>query len=197
MDIGLPGTFNLNMRIFSLLLILLILNGCTNEKAPAAAPAPLPDITTAYLLEHRIISHEPKFGDKIIATLPYEITRFEESYLIYLIAYLPVTDAPSSAKTAGPRYYLWLERRSDGWRDFTEVFSVKLSNLKISSRNSAIRTGLFYKEYTIDLTRQQLAKVQDSGLDLLLINEYNYTSEIEVPSHYIKAFLKILDEQSQ
>ncbi len=179
-----------------LLFIVLLFSACTTAEKPAPAAPPPPQITTAYLLEHRIISYEPKYQEKVIATLPYEIVRFDESFLFYLVARIPDENRSAVFVSTGPRYYLWLERKADNWRDFTEVHAVKIDSLQINAHFSAIRKGVFYKEYTIDFTLEQLEHVQDSGLDLLLINQNNDTSEITLPSHYVKAFLKMLEAPS-
>jgi hypothetical protein len=184
------------VKTFSLFFIILLFNGCTTVKKTEPAPLPLPQITTAYLLAHRIISYEPKYQETIIATLPYEIINFDESFQLNLVARIPDENRSPVFVTTGPRYYLWLERKAQSWLDFTEVHSVMIAPLKINAHFSAIRKGVFYKEYTIDFTIEQLEQVQDSGLDLLLINENSNTSEIALPSYYIKAFLKMLETYS-
>ncbi|WP_345974066.1 hypothetical protein [Sulfurimonas sp. HSL3-7] len=191
-------TFHSHVQKLLFFLILPLLLGCTAEKTPEpATTTPLPEITTAYLLEHRIISYAPKFQEKTVTTLPYEIKRFEESYLLYLVARLPDKNGASVFKSAQPVYYLWLERMSDNWRDFTAVHSAIEASLDIDAHYSAIRHGKFYEEYTIDFTYEQLTGVKDSGLDLLLVNRHNLTSDISIPAHYIKAFLEILQEQAE
>lgn len=196
MDLGLAKTFHLQTRVFIPMLIPLLFNGCTKAESIKPAAAPMPEITTAYLFEHRIISHEPKYQEKIIATLPYEIESFDEEYLLCLIARIPDEKRSAVFAATKPRYYLWLERTAVSWRDFTEVHSPKIAPLQIDPHFSAIRKGLFYKEYSIDFTLEQLESVQDSGLDLLLINQKNETSEINLPSRYIKAFLKMLENRT-
>ena len=197
MDIVVPKNFHFLAQFFLLFFSLLFLCGCTKEANLKPAPIPPPEITTAYLLEHRIISYAPKFQEKIITTLPYEIQTFEESYLLYLVARLPDKKSASLFKTTKPLYYLWLERSSNNWRDFTAVHSALKTPLKIDPHYSAIRHGKFYEEYTIDLTPEQLAGVQHSGLDLSLVNQYSLTSNISIPGRYIKAFLEILNEQAE
>ncbi len=177
-------------------LFVLFFNGCTTAEKHAPAPLPPPQVTTAYLLEHRIISYEPKYQEKVIATLPYEIVRFDESYLLYLVARIPDENRSAVFVKTEPHYYLWLERKAESWRDFTEVHAVKIDSLRINAHFSAIRKGVFYKEYTVDFTLEELEYVQDSGLDLLLINQNNDTSEIALPSHYVKAFLKMVETPS-
>jgi hypothetical protein len=184
------------VKTFFLIFIVLLFNGCTTAQKPAPAVPPPPQITTAYLLEHRIISYEPKYQEKIIATLPYEIVRFDESFQLNLVARIPDENRSAVFVSKEPRYYLWLQRKSDNWRDFTEVHAVNIASLQINAHFSAIRKGVFYKEYSIDFTLEQLQHVQGSGLDLLLINQNNDTSEIALPSHYIKAFLKMLETRS-
>ncbi|MDA3946879.1 MAG: hypothetical protein PF439_09400 [Helicobacteraceae bacterium] len=157
----------------------------------------VPEITTAYLLEHRIISYLPKYHEKIISTLPYEIKTFDDDYLLYLIARVPDENSSSLTKANEPHYYLWFERRADNWRDFMAVDSEKITSLKINSHYSAIRQGHFYQEYTIDFTLDQLYLVQDTGMDLLLINKQNVTSTINIPSFYIKAYLEMVTQNSQ
>ncbi len=197
MDVGVPKNFHFSAQIFLLFFSLLFFYGCTKEESLKPAPTLPPEITTAYLSEHRIISYAPKFQEKIIATLPYEIKSFEESYLLYLVARLPDENSSSVFKATKPLYYLWLERRSDNWRDFTMVHSSIKTPLKIHAHYSAIRDGKFYEEYTINFTPEQLAGLQHSGLDLLLLNQHNLTSNISIPAHYIKAFLEILKEQAE
>ncbi|MGB5964314.1 MAG: hypothetical protein WBF77_07560 [Sulfurimonadaceae bacterium] len=182
------------IQTFLLLFItLIIVSGCAkNEEKLQVEPTAVPEITTAYLLEHRIISYQPMYREKIIATLPYEIKTFDEGYLLYLIARIPDKNSSVLLKTKKPRYYLWLERRADNWRDFVAVFSAKIKPLKINAHYSTIRQGHYYKEYTIDFTLEQLSSVQDSGLDLLLVNQQNLTSTINIPSPYIKAYLEMI-----
>ncbi|MEN8147164.1 MAG: hypothetical protein ABFR02_06060 [Campylobacterota bacterium] len=183
------------IQIFLLIITLFIISGCAKkDEKLQVEPTPVPEITTAYLLEHRIIAYEPKYQEKIIATLPYEIKTFDESYLIYLVARLPDKNGSALLKTKNPRYYLWLERRADNWRDFIAVYSTGAAPLKINAHYSAIREGHYYKEYTIDFTLQQLRSVQESGIDLILINKQNIRSTLSLPKHYIKAFLKMLEK---
>lgn len=185
-------------RIFLLLVSLIIISGCAkNEAKLQVEPTAVPEITAAYLLEHRIISYQPRYQEKIVTTLPYEIKTFDENYLIFLVAHLPYANNTALLKAAQPRYYIWLERRADNWRDFIAVYSQQLAPLKINSHYSAIRQGHFYKEYTIDFTLEQLSYVQDSGLDLLLVNQQNLVSEIDIPSLYIKAYLEMIAQASQ
>ena len=197
MDIGVYKTHLSKIQIFSLIIILFIISGCAkNEEKLQAEPTPVPEITTAYLLEHRIIAYEPKYQEKIIATLPYEIKTFEESYLLYLVARIPDQNGTALLKAKGPHYYLWLERRADSWRDFVAVRSASVAPLAINAHYSAIRQGHYYKEYTIDFTLQQLRSVQENGVDLTLINRQNNSSTVSLPKHYIKAFLKMIEKPS-
>ncbi len=183
---------------FLLFITLLIISGCTKavEKSPVE-PVTLPEITTAYLLEHRIIAYEPKQHEKVIAILPYEIKTFDESYMIYLVARIPDSNSSNDLKEKKPRYYLWLERRAENWRDFLVAQTVALPPLKVDSHFSNIRQGHYYEEYTIDFRLERLAYVQDSDLELLLINQQHFTSTITVPSLYIKAYLEMIKNSSQ
>ena len=198
MDIGVYKTHLSRIQTFLLFISLIIVSGCTkNEEKLQVEPTVVPEITTAYLLEHRIISYQPKYQEKIIATLPYEIKTFDESYLLYLVARIPDKNSSALLKTKEPHYYLWLERRADNWRDFVVVHSDSVTPLTINAHYSSIRQGHYYKEYTIDFTLEQLSSVQDSGLDLLLVNQQNLTSTINIPSLYIKAYLEMIAQTSQ
>jgi hypothetical protein len=198
MDIYVYKTHLSRIQTFLLFIALIIVSGCAkNEEKLQVEPTAVPEITTAYLLEHRIISYQPKYQEKIIATLPYEIKTFDESYLLYLVARIPDKNSSALLKTKEPHYYLWLERRADNWRDFVAVYSAKIAPLKIDAHYSTIRQGHYYKEYTIHFTLEQLSSVQDSGLDLLLVNQQSLTSTINIPSPYIKAFLEMIAQTSQ
>ena len=186
-------TFHAHVQKLFYFFTLSLLFGCSAEKTPQPMTTP-PEITSEYLLKHRIITHDPKFHETVITTLPYEIKRFKESYRLYLVARIPDAEREVFLKPAKPRYYLWLERRSDGWLDFTSVHAPNLTPLTIASHYSAIRHGRFYKEYTIDFTLGQLYSLQASGLELLLINKNDDTSTVTLPKHYITAFLKMLEE---
>jgi len=189
-------TFHAHVLRLLILFTLALLLGCSAEKRPQPTTTPPPEITADYLLKHRIIAYAPKFHETVIATLPYEIKTFKETYLLYLVARIPDTQSDVLLKPAKPRYYLWLERRSDGWLDFTAVHAPNLTPLTIASHYSAIREGRFYQEYTIDFTLEQLYSLQSSGLELLLINKDNETSTVTLPKHYIVAFLKMVEESS-
>ncbi len=198
MDPGVNKTVLLRVQTFLLLTALMLISGCAeHEEKLQAEPAVMPEITTAYLLEHRIISYEPRFHEKIIATLPYEIKKFDESYLIQLIARIPDKNSTSTLQTKKPRYYLWLERRADNWRDFTVIRSSSMSSLRIYPHYSTIREGQYYKEYTVDLMFEQMPQVQEKGLTLELINQQNQRSVITIPSLYIKAYLEMIRQNSQ
>ena len=198
MDPGVNKTVLLRVQTFLLLLTLMLISGCAkHEEKLQAEPAVIPEITTAYLLKHRIISYEPRFHEKIIATLPYEIKKFDESYLIYLIARIPDKNSTATLQTKEPRYYLWLERRADNWRDFTVVRSSSMSPLRINPHYSTIREGKYYKEYTVDLMFKQMPQVEEQGLTLELINQQNQRSVITVPSLYVKAYLEMIRQNSQ
>ncbi len=199
MDIYVFKTDLSRLQIFLLFITLVTLSGCAEkeEMLQVKPAADLPEITTAYLLEHRIISYEPTYHEKIIATLPYEIKTFDEGFLIYLIARIPDKNSSTHLKTRVPRYYLWLERRADNWRDFVAVRSAIASPLTIKPHNSTIRQGHYYKEYTIDFTLKQFMYAEDSGVKLTLVNQQNQTSTIIIPSLYIKAYLEMIRESSQ
>ncbi len=187
-------------QVYTLLLFitLLIISGCTKDiEKPQAEPAALPEITTAYLLEHRIIAYEPKQHEKIVATLPYEIKTFDESYLIYLVARLPDNNSSEKTNAKSPRYYLWLERRAANWRDYVVARSPNMPPVKIKAHYSNIRQGQYYEEFTIDFRLEQLSYVKESGLELLLINQQYLTSTITIPSLYIKAYLEMIENASQ
>jgi len=187
-------TIKLTTVMFTSLLILLLSFGCSqHHENPLPASETVPEITTEYLLEHRIISYAPKYHEKVITTLPYEIQTFEENYLLFLVARLPDANSTALMKITEPRYYLWLERRSESWRDFVAVYSRQLPSLAIKAHYSSIRSGKYYKDYTIDFTLQQLHKVQESGLAVTLVNIQNHRSTIELPKHYIEAFVKMLE----
>lgn len=182
----------------ALFVTLFFSSGCANHKETIqVAPVAVPDIDAAYLLEHRIISYEPRYQEQIVNTLPYEIRNFDESYIICLVARLPDENSTSVWKSTEPHYYLWLERRSNNWRDFTTVQAAGLGILKIDSHYSAIRQGHFYKEYTINFRVDQLFAVQDSGLELVLINQQGIKSTVTIPADYIRAYLKMLPMASQ
>ena len=180
--------------MFISLLILLLSTACSQhaDEIPPEAKT-VPEITTEYLLEHRIISYAPKYHEKVITTLPYEIQTFKENYLLFLVARLPDANSTALIKLTKPRYYLWLERRSDGWRDFTTVYSRQLPSLGIKGHYSSIRNGAYYKDYTIDFTPKQLSHIQEHDLVLTLINKKKVRSTIEIPKNYIQAFLKMLE----
>ena len=198
MDLGVHKTDLSRVQTLLLLLTLIIVGGCAkHEEKLQIEPAVMPEITTAYLLEHRIISYEPRFHEKIIATLPYEIKTFDESYLIHLIARIPDNNSTVAIQAKQPHYYLWLERRADNWRDFTVVRSSSMSMLRIHPHYSSIRQGLYYKEYTVDLILEQISQIQDRGLTLELINQQNQRSVITIPSLYIKAYLEMIRQNSQ
>lgn len=189
-------TFRAHIRTILFFLIPALLLGCTAAEKAKPTTTPPPEITADYLLKHRIISYAPRFHEKVISTLPYEIQRFDESYRLNLVARIPDKESGSLLKASHPRYYLLLQRSSDGWLDFTAVHTPNLTPLKIVSHYSSIRQGRFYKEYTIDFTLEQLYSLETSGLELLLINKKNETSTVTLPTHYISAFLKMVEENS-
>ena len=173
--------------------ILLSISGCKEPvKIPEQTVTELPEVTTDYLFEHRIIAYAPTFGEKLISTLPYETTTFDETYILYLVAHLPDPNSSVKIKRTKARYYLWIERTSKGWLDFTQAYSNELGRFVIIGHNSSIRSGRFYKNYTIDLTLSQIEQVQKSGLTFLLQNRNAQSSTIYLPQEYIKAFLLAL-----
>ncbi len=197
MDIAVSRTVYLQLQACILFITIAMFSGCAQHtEKPLPAPEPLPEITADYLLEHGIISYAPEFHERIIATLPYEIVTFDESYLMYLIARLPDPDSQAHFRRTKASYYLWLQRKSGGWRDFTAVYSAHMPDLKIHPHYSSIRNGLFYKNYTIDIKLEALQKVQESGADLTLVNSQNIRSTITIPADYIKAFLEMLKSPS-
>ena len=197
MDLGVNKTDLSRVQTFLLLVMLVIVGGCAkHEQKLQVAPAIMPEITTAYLLKHRIISYEQKNQEKVMAILPYEIKTFDESYRLYLIARIPDTNNSTMTEIRKPHYYLWIERKADNWRDFVAVRS-NISPVKINAHFSSIRDGHYFKQYSIDLTLDQLSSVQDSGLNFLLFNQKNITSTIALPSLYIKAYLEMIAQASQ
>lgn len=197
MDIAVPRTIYLHLQTCMLFFTLAMLSGCAQHvEKPLPAPEPLPEITADYLLEHGIISYAPQFHEKIIATLPYEIVTFEESYLVCLVARLPDPESRARIRRTEASYYLWLQRKSGGWRDFTAVYSAHMPDLKIHPHYSSIRNGLFYKDYTIEVKPEMLQKVQENGAEFTLVNNQNIRSTIAIPADYIKAFLEMLKPPS-
>ena len=190
--------FKLLQSSLFITLVLFSINGC---KEPVDIPeqttaVPLPEVTTAYLFEHRIIAHMPTFGEKVISTLPYETTTFDEDYIFYLVARLPDPHSTAQTKRTSTRYYLWLERTSNGWLDFTQAYSNELGRFVIVGHNSSIRSGRFYKDYTIDLSLSQIEYVRKRGLTLQLYGKNTKPSTIYLPKEYIQAFLLALDKKS-
>jgi len=176
-------------------LVLFSISGCREPiEIPEPTPVQLPEITTDYLFEHRIIAYAPTFGEKIISTLPYEIATFDEDYIFYLVARLPDANSSTQTKRTNPHYYLWLERTSKGWLDFTQAYSHELGRLTILGHNSNIRSGRFYKNYTIDLSLSQIQHLRDSGLTLNMGNKKAQISTIYLPKEYIDAFLLTLEK---
>jgi hypothetical protein len=187
--------FKLLQSSLFITLVLFSINGC---KEPVDIPeqttaVPLPEVTTAYLFEHRIIAHMPTFGEKVISTLPYETTTFDEDYIFYLVARLPDPHSTAQTKRTSTRYYLWLERTSNGWLDFTQAYSNELGRFVIVGHNSSIRSGRFYKDYTIDLSLSQIEFVRNKGLTFHLYNNNAQSSTIFLPKEYIEAFLLALE----
>ena len=190
--------FKLLQSSLFITLVLFSINGC---KEPVDIPeqttaVPLPEVTTAYLFEHRIIAHMPTFGEKVISTLPYETTTFDEDYIFYLVARFPDPNSSALTKRTTTRYYLWLERTSKGWLDFTQAYSKELGRFAVVGHNSTIRSGRFYKNYTIDLTLAQIEYVRKRGLTLQLYGKNTKPSTIYLPKEYIQAFLLALDKKS-
>ena len=178
-----------------LFLTIIFVQACSQKHLqPLPEQTALPEITTAYLLKHRIISYAPQFHEKVLSTLPYEVENFEEKYLFYLIARLP---DPSAPKTLKKHYYLWLLRYGDSWRNYNAVYSNTLGELKIEPHYSNIREGVFYEEYTIDFTLKQLQELRKKGLDLTLSNNAHIRSEIFLPPEYLQAFLEMLQAQEK
>jgi len=175
--------------------MLVSINGCNQSpEIPEPAPVSYPEVTTDYLFEHRIIAYVPTFGEKVISTLPYEIATFDEDYIFYLVARLPDPNSSAQIKRTHTRYYLWLERTSKGWLDFTQAYSYELGRLNILGHNSSIRSGKFYKNYTIDLSLEQIQQVRNSGLTLNMGNKKSHVSTIFLPKEYIDAFLLTLEK---
>ena len=184
---------SLTRFLLFLFMFILLFSGCApQEKLTFEEKAAKPEVTAAYLLEHRIITYEPRFRERVVSTLPFEVISFEDSFLFYLVARIP---DQSIADKSTPQYYLWLERRARNWKDYVKVYSKQLSNLTIKSHYSSIRQGEFYKDYTIDLTLEQLHYIHSKGLDLTLINKNNQGSYIRLPKTYIDAFMQILDQE--
>ncbi len=178
----------------SILLLLITIGtlGCA-EKMPQPVPEqkPAPEITIAYLVKNRIISDAPKFRAKVVATLPFEVITFEESFLLNLAAQIPDTNT-SSFKSD---YYLRLERRGhDNWRDYKWIISPQLKEPTLQASFSSVRQGLFYEDYTVDLDYQDLKQVSDKDLQLTFINKQHQSAYLILPSKYVKAFIKIVDK---
>ncbi len=198
MDINVPKTDRFQIQSLLLIILFFILSGCAERETKVqVTPSQVPEITLAYLLEHRIVSHLPKQHVKIVSTLPYEIKNFDESYLLRLIAEIPDKNSSTLPKAKLPHYYLWLERRSGNWRDFDTAYSTRLETLKVDPHFSSIRQGHYYKEYTIDFSLEQLSAADDNEMELLLVNQQNQTSTITVPSLYIEAFFEMVKQASQ
>ena len=174
----------------------LILSGCAQiEPIPQPVVVEKPDITTEYLFKHRIITNEPTFGEKVLSTLPYETTTFDEAFIYYLVARLPDTNSTTPAKRTKEHYYLWVERTSDAWLNFTHAYGDDLGPLSITGHNSSIRSGRFYKNYSVDLSLEQVKAIQHSGLTLTMANKQKKHTTIFLPKAYVDAFLMILNNQ--
>jgi len=178
---------------FTLILLITIGTAGCAEKVPQPEPKqqPVPEITVAYLVKNRIISDAPQFRAKVVATLPFEVITFEESFLLNLTAQIPESNTSDSK----PDYYLRFERRGhDNWRNYKWVISPQLEQPTLQASFSSVRQGLFYEDYTVDLNYQQLKQRSDQDLQLTFINKNHQSVYLILPSKYLKAYIKIVDE---
>lgn len=182
-------------HLLVLLISILLLGGCTpHVKKTKPTVQQIPDITAAYLFEHRIISYRASQQMTTVATLPYEILTFDERYTLHLVAQFSDANSSATANTKKrSNYYLLIQRQSDNWRDFTHVEAKEISNLKIESLDSHIRHGNFFKFYSIDFSKEQLLTLKNSELTLTLSNDHGFQSLLKMPKNYIEAFLQIID----
>jgi len=183
-------------RLIMIVITFILFNGCSQ---PVAAPLPhvdkkLPTITAHYLFEHRIVSHNPLLQTEYIATLPYEIRTFDESYRLYLVANFKTAHQSLKTTIKEPSYYLRVERNAKNWRDFTQVYSPSLTSLVLESHDSHIRQGQFYKNYTIALSKKQLLASRKRGFRVTLTNRHKDQSLLALPKTYVEAFLMMIDE---
>ena len=180
------------IRTFTLLLLITIgAVGCAEKvQQPAPEQKPTPEITVAYLVKNRIISDAPQFRAKIVATLPFEVITFEESFLLNLTAQIPETNTSDSKSD----YYLRFECRGhNNWRNYKWVISPQLRAPTLQASFSSVRHGVFYENYTIELDYQQLKQISDKDLQLTFINKQHQSAYLVLPSKYVKAFIKIID----
>ena len=175
-----------------LILLSLFLYGCAEKKVVAPTPKVKPEITATYLFEHRIISYSPSRDKVVITTLPFEIKTFNETYILNLVAQM-LTDSQSDKN---PQFYISVQRQASDWQKYKYVYSEQTNNLTLNSSSSGIRNGIFYTNYTIDLSYKQLVLLQNSDFYLTLSNTHNGKTLIELPQVYIQAFILMVDHQT-
>ena len=176
----------------SLMLITVGTVACT-EKVPKPKPQqrPAPEISVAYLVKNRIIADAPQFKAKIVATLPFEVITFDATFLLNLTAQIPDTNTSDTP----PDYYIRFERQGkDTWRNYRWVLSPQLKKPILQESFSSIRQGVFYEDYTIDLEYEQLQALVGQDLQLTFVNQQQQSAYLLLPSKYIEAFIKIIDE---
>jgi len=182
-----------NNASFLLLTVLtLFFYGCADKSVVAPTPKVKPEITVSYLFEHRIISHSPSRDTTLLATLPFEIKTFDETYIINLLAQMPT----ASHKDKRPRYLISIQRQASDWQEYRYVYSQQAADLTLKSPYSGIRHGIFYTNYVVGLTYEQLIKLQNSDLYLTLSNTRKGRTLIELPKIYIQAFVMMIDHHT-
>jgi len=170
-------------------LLSLFFYGCAEKKVIAPTPKVKPEITATYLFEHRIISHSPSREKIVLTTLPFEIKTFNETYILNLVSQIPT----GSQSDKNPQYYVSVQRQASNWQEYKYVYSEQTTNLILNSSYSGIRNGVFYTNYTIDLSYEQLLQLQNSDFYLTLSNAHKGRTLIELPKVYIQAFIMIIN----
>ncbi len=180
-----------NSHYFSFILFsMLLISGCSiSKETQVKKEAKQVKLTAAELFEHRIVTNESKIKKYAVSTPPYERIDFDQQFLVYLMAQR-VTDA--RAKDSKTHYYIWIERTSGAWLDFTQAYSQELGRLEIQSHFANIRNGRFFKSYTLEIRPDQMKRLQEGSLKVQVTTKLGDQATITLPRTYVQAFLQII-----
>ncbi len=184
---------------FSIILILFPLiwmSGCTKKPQPEPLPDPM---TEAYLLAHtqRSVS---KDGSVVNISLPGLVTqpRFGEMPALLKTTFdteLTLENTQEVSTLKAPKYLLLLSLQADAWGGFRTAVDTVGKRHDVLPYTSYIRSGVYYDNFYLYLTREWLEHAVLSETSLLFLGAKGELS-VTIPAVYPRAMLHAVDAET-
>jgi len=179
------------------LFLIVLMSGCATKPQPATPPD---EITEAYLLQHMRVTHKEK--GQVVNVLPQGIVdhpRFlggSATLQTTFDAEITLNDERSEVSAFKPPVYLLLFTMSaDAWGAFRSAVDTFGKRHAVTPYTSFIRSGVYYENFYIILSRKWLEAAALSETSLLLLGAKGELS-VTIPAIYPRALLRYIDART-